>query len=452
VRLAAIDEATGLRLLGDWDWCWSDAIAEFVDEVDWSLVEAHDNLPDGSDELRLLAAWVQEIIDVKRPRRNGPITLAWFGETAPPTTVEGLTTSTTGSAATGTTTAGSYIDYGRLPLNLALGVSEMGQAYVRGWVVAADGETVTVEVFDVLAGVAPEGVEAGRIVTVPTYDPEFNLNAAETLAEAVTLFGERLPALVFMGPDGQVDFVTVLDGSLIRFSRDTTSEPRVLHFTSNNLAIAVDGDHIEMGVVPPVDPGRFTYCQDLRPTVRRYEPVTGDEVADVLAFGMSMIPPEPSPGQVSRREADRLAETTRFIDEVTGRSTYGWVTDVVDQALRGVPHEDLVVHPTVQVSVRHGGYGEAAYGLTLVFGEAGTGRLLGWVGTHEKVRTDTITIMSPPTGADINIYLLDSVAGVDLCLEDAGDPYMVIPYDQFAGTRRAHIDLVKMTVEDWDGP
>ncbi|MBU1226546.1 MAG: hypothetical protein KJ698_04960 [Actinobacteria bacterium] len=79
-RIAAVEEADGLRFLGDRAWCWADDFSEFVKEIDWSLVEAHDDLPDGSDDLQLMTAWVQEIIDTIRPRRNGPITRAWLGE------------------------------------------------------------------------------------------------------------------------------------------------------------------------------------------------------------------------------------------------------------------------------------------------------------------------------------------------------------------------------------
>jgi len=78
VRLAGVDDGEMLRLLGGWDRC-AEGVAEFAGQVDWSLVEVHDGLPVASDELRLLAAWVLEIADTKQPRKNGPITRAWFG-------------------------------------------------------------------------------------------------------------------------------------------------------------------------------------------------------------------------------------------------------------------------------------------------------------------------------------------------------------------------------------
>jgi len=51
-----------------------------VKEIDWGLVEIHHDLPKYPDELRLKAAWVREIIDIKRPRRKSRITHWWFGE------------------------------------------------------------------------------------------------------------------------------------------------------------------------------------------------------------------------------------------------------------------------------------------------------------------------------------------------------------------------------------
>ena len=79
VRLAGVDDGEMLNLLGSWDRCHGEGVAEFAGRVDWSLIEAHDGLPEGSDELRLLTAWVLEIANTKQPRKNGPITKAWLG-------------------------------------------------------------------------------------------------------------------------------------------------------------------------------------------------------------------------------------------------------------------------------------------------------------------------------------------------------------------------------------
>ena len=80
VRMAGVEEDTGLRLLGDWDWCWSEALGEFVDVVIWDFVDVPEGVPpSASDELRLLAAWAQEMEKVARPRENGPITKMYLG-------------------------------------------------------------------------------------------------------------------------------------------------------------------------------------------------------------------------------------------------------------------------------------------------------------------------------------------------------------------------------------
>jgi len=373
----------------------------------------------------------------------GMLAAGCSGGTASPINTT-VSSSPTSSVTSTTSTGGKFLS-GVLPRSLAVPVAERGHSLVRGMLVAADDASLTIEVFDVLAGAPIGGVAAGAVAVIPTYDPVTHAGWADLLIEAVAAQGGSLPVMLMLTPDGRVTSVYVLDESLLRFSRDEVSEPRPVFVDSNEMAEAIDGGVIRAEVVSPVDPDQFTYCIGNVRRVQSYRPVTGDEVADVLAFGMAMLaepdlPPVP--------EAQHLAETTVFVDEVTGLTTTGWATDVVDQAWRGVAFEDLVVHRTVPIRLRQGGFGWQTQ--IVVLAEAGTGRVLGWWDGNPTAKRITTEVMVPPTGAGLEVYRRDWTVDPNICV--GGGPYMVIPYDQVAGSRRATINLVNRTVRDWDGP
>jgi len=338
------------------------------------------------------------------------------------------------------------VDYGDLPMDLAGMATDMGLIMVRGEVTETGDDSITFGVFDTLTASYIEGWVTGAVVTVPTDLPGIPQSMVDDLAEAVASSAEPVPVMLLVGKNAEFQGALPLDESLIRFSRDRTSEPRVLYSFSNGLALGVDHGLIRY-TTASADPDQFSYCQDL-PRIIRYESVTGDEVADVLAFGLEMTRPDPSPDQVSRSDAEHLAQQTIFIDEITGLSTSGWVTDVADQAMRSVPYEDLVVHRTVPVRLRQGGFGWQTQ--IVVLAEAGTGRVLGWWDGNPTAKTRATEVMVPPTGADLEVYRRDWTVDPNICV--GGNPYMVIPYDQVAGSRRAIINLVSRSFRDWDGP
>ena len=57
-------------------------------------------------------------------------------------------------------------------------------------------------------------------------------------------------------------------------------------------------------------------------------------------------------------------------------------------------------------------------------------------------------VMAPPSGNDIEIYLIDHE--MPLCIQPGDLPYITIPYDDFAGSRRARILLDDATYKNWN--
>lgn len=139
---------------------------------------------------------------------------------------------------------------------------------------------------------------------------------------------------------------------------------------------------------------------------------------------------------------------------MTGGVSSGWGTDVVDQVLRGVAVGDAEVHRVVRSRIKPGTLTWLDLGSTVVWAEAGTRRVLSWNGYSGYTAADgplgasTVEIMAPPTGNDVESYLIDRE--MPLCIQSGDSPYITIPYDDFAGARRARILLDEATYRNWN--
>ena len=56
--------------------------------------------------------------------------------------------------------------------------------------------------------------------------------------------------------------------------------------------------------------------------------------------------------------------------------------------------------------------------------------------------------MTPPNGGDVEVYIVPSSPDI-ACLQDVGVPLLTIPFDDFAGSGRAQIDLDDGSYERW---
>ena len=71
------------------------------------------------------------------------------------------------------------------------------------------------------------------------------------------------------------------------------------------------------------------------------------------------------------------------------------------------------MHPVVESRIKPGNLSWLKQGDTVVWAEAGTGRVLGWTDYGGYTADDApiggsnIEVMAPPSGGDVEIYLLD---------------------------------------------
>jgi len=326
---------------------------------------------------------------------------------------------------------------------------------VRGRITPADEFKVSIAVTDILSDTGSgRAWQPGTTVSFGTYASE---NAAERLRSPVAESEDGLAAAVLVRADGHINLLLPLDETGQRLAREVGVGSPTLYHNTNTLAAGIDEGQIVATVMPPIDPGRASWCQNSNPKRQTFTATSGDEVAELLAFGRALLVAERA--EDLERElnatAEPMANESRFTDEVTGQFTHGYATDIVDQLRGGTPITEVVVHRTVPVSLIPGRLlWVEDQRAVLVLAEAGTGRLLGWIdfagyGPRETpLPAGVLEVMVPPTGADIEAHLRVLEPGFE-CLEGAGEPATVIPFDAIVGTGRAEIDLDTSTVKPW---
>jgi len=368
--------------------------------------------------------------------------------TAPASVISaGLTTTSPGLTTTSeapTTTSADVVVV--RPTALLRGImttlERPGAIAVRGIVTSATDSGVSIEVMEVLSD--PDERFPGDLTDDATFVTSTNPRKAERLTETIDATGAGLPALVAVGADGIIDRIILLDPSMTRFPRGVGPGSSTLYFSSRILAAGIDEGRVRARLLPAVEPDRASWCQSTELKWLTFESTSGDEVADLLAFGRAMSASNRH-AEVEREleaTAAAIANDAQFVDVVTGEFTHGYATDVVDQVRRGTPIDEVEVHPTVPVLVSPGNldWGTSG-GLVVVFGEAGTDRLLGWM---SETGRGIVEVMVPPSGADVELYLRVMRPGFE-CLERAGAPDLVIPFDAIAGAERAEINLGALT-------
>jgi len=356
------------------------------------------------------------------------------------TTTASTTTTTGATSTTTTTTVSVFVD----PMGTAKGIlhigDEPGRTLVRGALGGvAEGE-MRIEVADVLADAdSGRGWAPGDTVVVRTYS-----GRDMAIGEVLAAYGGSLPVLVLVDSDG-VGFPVPLEAGMLRFSRDETTQPLNVFSTSNTLARRIDDGDMHFRPIVQIDPDEYTYCQDLTPDLVEFE-VGDDEVADLIAFiGQAVAADQFWVG---------IGETRSRVDARAIQAS-GWVTDVLDQVLRGVPVADAIVHPTVRSRLVPGDLTWLEQGATVVWAEAGSGRVLGWTDyggytvADAPLRGDTVEVMVPPTGGDIEIYLRGDHP-LPLCIQPGDQPYVTVPFEEFAGSGRARVLLDTANYKPWN--
>lgn len=374
---------------------------------------------------------------------SNSLALPALESTAPTTAIATSLAPTSVATSVVVNPSGLAIDFARL-------MRTPGVTTVRGSIVGVDGSSVEMVVWDV---VADQGTNrAWSSGDVVSFAVDSFLGAR--LGEAIRHAGGVLPVAAFVDDMGVAQLLP-LEENMHRFSRDEAAEPRGVHSAANTLSRAIDDGSIAYRPLVDIDPDVYSYCQDLNPDLEVFAP-GDDEVVGLLAFAARALEADQatSDRRRLRREADLKAQLATFPDEVTGGTSSGWVMDVVDQVLRGVAIEDAVANRVVRSRIDPGNLTWREIGATVVWAEAGTKRVLGWTDYNGYTAADapqggsTVEVMAPPSGADVEIYLIDHE--MPLCIQDEDSPYITIPYDDFAGARRARILLDDATYKNWN--
>lgn len=145
---------------------------------------------------------------------------------------------------------------------------------------------------------------------------------------------------------------------------------------------------------------------------------------------------------IRSRAADSLERGAGpFIDGVTGDAVPADANDIAAQLQRGVPETSVHVHATVPVEIDTAG---AALGESSVVEFVDSSdKILGWVNIAPELEGTTLRsyVGVPAAGASVLVYV--RTLGEDFsCAPPTGTTARVtIPYNDFAGARRAKVKL-----------
>ena len=350
-----------------------------------------------------------------------------------------------------TTGAASYVDHLGYVLDAARAFKEESALLVRGFVDSTD--ITKLQVVNAVAGWGSAESD-GASINLSITD-ESDRTALERLAES----GD-VPILAVV--DGrELLAAAALSDDLMRFVR-ADELPLFEGFPFGPvMAFAIDGAHLTVTGPPQWDPYRSIWCQEPERAELAYVEVAGDEVASLFAWADEALALIDSPGAQTATElrgyAEEITVGFSWFDDATGRYSGGWVTDTLDQLMRGVPIDEVDPLRTASFVLDPGDLSwltdETA---GIIFADTESGRLLGWtdfagyVGA-EKAPTDIIEI-GVPTEGDLGIYLRALDTPFFECTEDLGDPYLVIPRNSLTGLEHRTIDLAAAEARAWEDP
>lgn len=134
-----------------------------------------------------------------------------------------------------------------------------------------------------------------------------------------------------------------------------------------------------------------------------------------------------------------------FLDPVTELPVRPDTRDIYRQLEAGVDEDDIVLHSTIPLRII--GVNADVPGDVLVFFDS-QGKSLGEVHQSEWQSTDYVT--APSDGAGVLMYLRDTMDQRYSCSPSGSQkPLLTIPYDSFAGSDRAVIDVDSGTYSSW---
>jgi hypothetical protein len=160
---------------------------------------------------------------------------------------------------------------------------------------------------------------------------------------------------------------------------------------------------------------------------------------------------------IDRQVDEILRNASPLPDPVTGEHVLPAANDISNQLRNGVPPADVVLRPAIPVGVVVPPGRSAQDAITFV--EATTGTFLGAIELQpvmevgpggERANYLRVLYVAPPEkGTTVEVYERSLSEPDFLCRPgDGREPLMVIPYDDFAGSSRALIDVASGRYEE----
>jgi len=287
---------------------------------------------------------------------------------------------------------------------------------------------------------------------VPTATDD-ELSAIENLAQGSILLNEE-DYEAFVGALPFTALVLVLpDGTLGPFAKRGDEEGSVDAIGTGAGATSL-GYYAVAAFANPISPFPRVddkSCAGVRYYEQYLDPRPVSEEATILAY-LELLGDKPvHEHQVEPDEllAEQLAESVTMVDPVTGQSVYADVNDVYNQLADGVDPSDIEFRQVVNVATTYENPGEnevlvwvSISGEYLGYSSPGSGYYINDEGERVDVRSNLIELRAPADGSDVALYVRpgDSDYTCLDSLEGAG-PAIVVPFDDIAGSGRAHINI-----------
>ncbi len=223
---------------------------------------------------------------------------------------------------------------------------------------------------------------------------------------------------------------------------------------------AVDAFVNPLSPFPRVD---HNSCAGVRYYEQHLDPRPASEEATILAY-FELLGDKPiHEHQIEPDEhlAEQLAESVDMVDPVTGQSVYADVNDVYNQLADGVDPSDIEFRQVVNVATTYENRGEnevlvwvSTSGEYLAYSSTGSGHYINDEGERVDVTSNLIELRAPSDGSDVALYVRPGDSDYT-CLHslEGASPTIVVPFDDIAGSRRAHIniderDYVPLVIDD----
>lgn len=200
---------------------------------------------------------------------------------------------------------------------------------------------------------------------------------------------------------------------------------------------------------------RYSSCDPVRPVQYRsemdallsYFTILGDSTRSARAKAFASLD----------ATVERLIQDAgTLVDPVTGRHVMPARNDIVRQLRSGVPPHEVIIRPAIPLAVEHPRTWSSERGDVLAFFDHPDGQFLGamLIGPRFEYsedgtavpRFDRVIELAPPTpGASLAVYVRHLGTLFDCAPTTDEQPWMLVPYDDFAGDRRASIDVAGQT-------